>query len=274
MVLRMVPGSEGVGVKPLNTGFRHNQRRAGVSGVHGRDIGISGGGTAPGLIPVEAQPPERALPRLVRQERVGAIGQEVSVMVPAEQARPSASRLLEQGEEVVGGKAPLLLRGPKHGLPGLGGRGLVLHRQTPGGKPFLRPSFKEFADIACPQRPVFVLKPPPTGHGLVVLHPGWCRPGADHKLEAAPREVCRRLKQGDPVFPVLRDREGAERFVSRFAIGVAMGGKVAAVDRRAGEGVAVTCPGAPAGMEDPLLGTFRQTSEHRRAGVGNRCAEP
>ncbi|OPZ76828.1 MAG: hypothetical protein BWY77_01812 [bacterium ADurb.Bin431] len=172
-------------------------------------------------VPVESHSPDVAGRFGIVEHCTGALVEEIAVVVPDDQFFAAHARPGQGRSEMILDKVALLLIGVDAGLPGLGGHGLVLHRETPHRQALLLVGLDELYIAAGPGLKTLGFEFAAAQHVVVGFHPGRRAPGAGVEGEGTPGRGRGLFDEGKLELSIMVDVETFQLEVSGLDIVVA-----------------------------------------------------
>ena len=150
------------------------------------EVVVFGVAAGPRFVPMEAGAPSILRSFWVIENRVCAVRNEVTVVVPNDDFLVSVTGRLHGGSEVVFQEVTLLFSGVNARFPALSRHGFVLDGHPPNGKAFRFVGFDELDKVIGPGLVVFRQKGAAAQHVLVRFHKGGRAPWARVKHQVFP----------------------------------------------------------------------------------------
>lgn len=171
-------------IKPLLAPFREQELLVGVGLFDELEILVLRVAAGPGFVPMEAGAPGVLRCVGVVENGVGAVRDEIAVVVPNDDLLVPVSGSFHGRTEVVFQEITLLLSGVDARFPALRRHGFVLDGNPPYWEPFRLVSLDEFDEVVGPRLVVFGQQGAAPQHVVVGFHEGWRAPRARVKDQA------------------------------------------------------------------------------------------
>ena len=272
VLLAPLPLIEGLPAERVVAGFGQQQVFARKRLGYAFDIFVLAA-AVPDFIPVKTDAPDVFRRLRVGEQGVGALVQQVAVVVPGNEFFIGHFHPRQLRAQVVFDKIRFILGRVNTGLPGLFGHGFVLHRKAPDRHPPGFVGLDKIDVVLCPTVVIFRQQFAALKHVVVVFHPGGRAPRTGKKFHLPAGFRHRFFDERDLVFFIVGNVESAQAFVAVLHVRVHVAGKIAAVDVGPSEGVADPFFGIVVGGQKFLLAGGREFGESLRRGVGDGAAD-
>ena len=248
-------------IKPFLAPFREQELLVGVGLFDELEVLVLGVAAGPGFVPVKAGAPGILRGVGIVENSIGAVGNEVAVVVPNHDFLVTISGSVHRGAEVVFQEITFLLGGVNARFPALRRHGFVLDGHPPYWEPFRFVRLDEFHKVVGPRLVVFRQQRAAAQHVLVGFHEGGRAPRTRVKHQVISNHRRSPLDHRNALDPVGRDIKCGQRRVSFFDVGVAPETEVAAVNARSNN-VVVDTPLPEVSIHELGLHRCAQLGEH------------
>ena len=190
-------------------------------------------------------------------------------MVPHDNIFVTESFPLQRGSQIILQEIALLFRGVNARLPGLGGHGLVLDRDSPNGHSFGFVGLDELHIIIGPGLGIAGQQLAAPQHVFVVFHEGGGTPRTGIEHQGSPGGFRGPLDQRNPDLPVMVNVKSGQRRVPLLNIGIAAAAEITAVNGGPHQRVADALLPVVVSRKELLLFFERKAGKHLGAGIGD-----